>query len=285
MKTLQYFLLIGCSALFLLSSCNKEEALSDEPILDLGGETWVADSLDNYIKAEFIKTYNIEIKYKWTPFEINYNRTLVPPQEERVIPVLTAIRDIWMKPYEKVAGKDFLKRYSLSKFVLVGSAEYQSNGTIILGTAEGGTKVVLFMVNDFALDNKAEVTRMLHTIHHEFAHILHQNIFYPQSWRGISTQWYTQTWFNTTNETANTQGLVTNYAKSAEQEDFVETIAYLLVEGQEKYDAIIKANPTMEATFRLKETIVQQYYKEVFNIDFKALQTEVKNAIDLLTKP
>ncbi|WP_254530007.1 MULTISPECIES: substrate import-associated zinc metallohydrolase lipoprotein [unclassified Sphingobacterium] len=269
----------------LLTSCAKEETLPDEPIVDLGGERWANGPIDRFIFQEFIKSYNIEIKYKWTPFEINFNRTLVPPQEKKVIPVLTAVRDIWMKPYEKVAGKEFLKRYSLSKFILVGSAEYQNNGTIILGTAEGGTKVVLYVVNDFDFSKPETVSQMLHTIHHEFAHILHQNIHYPQAWRGISTAWYTQTWFNTPEETANAQGFVSSYAKSAEQEDFVETIAYLLVEGQEKFDALVKANTPVEATFRLKESIVVQYYKEVFNIDFRALQREVRAAFLSLTKP
>ncbi len=189
-----------------------------------------------------------------------------------------------MKPYEKVAGNDFLKKYSISKFVLVGSAEYQNNGTIILGTAEGGTKVVLYMINDFELAKKEEVTRMLHTIHHEFAHILHQHIHYPQAWRGVSTQWYTQTWMNTPLSQAQAQGFVSSYAKSAEQEDFVETIAYLLIQGQESYDKLIADNKEVANVFTTKQRIVEQYYKEVFNINFKELQKEVQHAITNIAK-
>lgn len=282
MNVLKYIILISCSTL-LLVSCNKEEKLPTDPIYGLGGETWVRGPVDNFILDEFIKSYNIEVKYKWNPFEINNNRTLVPPQEEKVVPIMTAVRDIWMKPYEKLAGKSFLKTYSLSKFVLVGSPEYQSNGTIILGTAEGGAKIVLFEVNNFDLKNRPMVERILHTIHHEFAHILHQTIEYPQAWRGLSTQWYTATWFNSTNAEANQQGLITNYAKSAEREDFVETIAFLLVDGQAKYDAIVAANPDVAQIFRIKEELVVKYYKEVLNIDFRELQKEVKLAIETLT--
>ncbi|GGH22721.1 hypothetical protein FAZ19_13800 [Sphingobacterium alkalisoli] len=281
MKKLKNYIIVLLPLFFI--NCSKEEVLPTIPIFDLGGETWVEGSLDQFIANEFIKTYNIEVKYKWDPFEVNYNRTLVPPDETNVLPVLTAVRDIWMKPYEKLAGTDFLKTYSLSKFVLVGSAEYQSNGTIILGTAEGGSKIVLFVVNDFELSNRSEVVRMLHTIHHEFSHILHQTIDYPQAWRGLSTQWYTATWFNSTNTQANQQGLITNYAKSAEREDFVETIAYLLVEGQEAYDSIVAANPDVASVFRTKENLVVQYYKDVLGIDFRELQAEVKSAIDNLT--
>lgn len=276
--------LVICLLVFtFILSCRKEEALPTDPIIGLGGETWVKGEIDDFITQNFIRTYNISVQYKWSPFEVNPNRTLVPPQESKVIPIMTAVRDIWMKPYERNAPANFLKTYSLSQFVLVGSPEYQSNGTIILGTAEGGTKITLFEVNSFDLDNRAMVERILHTIHHEFAHILHQTIDYPQAWRGLSTQWYTATWFNSTNAQANAQGLITAYSKSAEREDFVETIAFLLVEGQERYDAIVAANPAVANIFRIKEDLVVRYYNDVMNIDFRALQEGVKNAIEDLT--
>ncbi|WP_138091274.1 putative zinc-binding metallopeptidase [Sphingobacterium daejeonense] len=106
-------------------SCSKEAALPTDPIVDQGGETWTAGKIDNYIRDEFIKTYNIEIKYKWSPFEINYNRTLVPPQEKRVIPVLTAVRDIWMKPYETVAGKRLLEKIFHLQIFIGGKCRIQ----------------------------------------------------------------------------------------------------------------------------------------------------------------
>ncbi|SFB92216.1 substrate import-associated zinc metallohydrolase lipoprotein [Parapedobacter composti] len=278
-------LIVQVLIVFSVLSCQKSDELPTDPIIGLGGDVWVPGEIDAFIEDNFIKTYNIEVKYKWDPYEVNYNRTLVPPDEERVIPVLEAVRDIWMKPYEKLGGGGFLKTYALSKFVLVGSAEYQSNGTIILGTAEGGTKITLFVVNDFEPTNRAEVIRMLHTIHHEFAHILHQTIDYPQAWRGLSSQWYTATWFNSTNAQANAQGLITAYAKAAEREDFVETIAFLLVEGQAAFDAVVAANPDVANIFRTKEELVVSYYRDVLNIDFRELQAEVSAAIQSITAP
>lgn len=268
---------------FLLNSCREEESLPTDPIIGLGGETWAKGGIDEFVYNNFIKTYNIAVHYKWSPFEVNPNRTLVPPYEDKVIPIMTAVRDIWMKPYEKNAPANFLKKYSLSQFVLVGSPEYQSNGTIILGTAEGGTKITLFEVNNFDLNNRAMIERILHTIHHEFAHILHQTIDYPQAWRGLSTQWYTATWFNSTNAEAQAQGLISAYSKAAEREDFVETIAFLLVEGQERFDAVVAANPGVANIFRTKEQLIVKYYADVMKIDFRALQVDVKSAIDKLS--
>lgn len=280
----KYFVLIAFVVLSgVYSSCAKKESLSDDEILGLGGDDWAWTELDEYLYQHFTLPYNIEVKYKWEHYEVNFNKNLVPPKESHVIPVMETIKTIWIDPYEKVAGADFLRRYQLLKYVLVGSAEYQSNGTVILGTAEGGNQITLFVINNFEKSNRAEVVRMLHTIHHEYAHILHQKIDYPQAWRGLSTAWYTATWFNTTNEQANAQGLITAYSKAAEREDFVETIAYLLVEGQEAYDAVVVANPAVAPIFRTKETLVVEYFEKL-GVDFRMLQKEVQAGINKITQ-
>lgn len=278
--TIGLFLLLP----FVYVSCSKEESLPTDPILGLGGDDWAWSDLDEYLYLNFTAPYNIEVKYKWDPYEVNFNRTLVPPDEGRVVPVMETVKAVWMAPYERVAGPAFLRTYQLLKYVLVGSADYQSNGTIILGLAEGGNQITLFVVNDFERTDRPEVIRMMHTIHHEFAHILHQTIDYPQAWRGLSTEWYTATWFNTTDGQANTQGLVTAYAKAAEREDFVETVAYLLVEGQEAYDALVAANPSKALVFRQKEALVVEYYATL-GVDFRALQAEVRVGIEQITAP
>ncbi|SEL99929.1 substrate import-associated zinc metallohydrolase lipoprotein [bacterium A37T11] len=262
----------------LFLSCSKKEKLPDDPILGLGGDDWTWSALDEYLYQNFTEPYNIEVKYKWDPYEVNFNKNLVPPDESHVIPVMETVKAIWLDPYQNVAGADFLHNFQLMKYILVGSAEYQSNGTIILGLAEGGTNISLFVVNDFKKTDRAEVVRMLHTIHHEYAHILHQTIVYPQAWRGLSSGWYTATWYNSTDETARSQGLVTAYAKAAEREDFVETVSYLLVEGQEAFDAIVAANPGVASIFRQKEALIVTYY-EGLGVDFRALQTAVQQGI------
>ncbi|WP_333862765.1 substrate import-associated zinc metallohydrolase lipoprotein [Sphingobacterium sp.] len=284
MKTMYryvYFLLLLIGTMLL--GCKKTEVLPDEPINGLGGDDWAFNALDDYLYENFVIPYNIEVKYKWDPYEVNFNRNLVPPEEAKVQPVMETVKAVWMNPYEKIGGEDFLKKYQILKYVLVGSPEYQENGTVILGTAEGGNKIILFVVNYFAKNDRAEVIRMMHTIHHEFAHILHQTIAIPQAWRTLSTSWYTATWYNTTNQQANTQGLITAYAKSTMQEDFVETISTLLVEGQAHYESVIAANPSQAATFRRKEELVVAYYKDL-GIDFRQLQSEVKAGIEFITK-
>ena len=54
-------------------------------------------------------------------------------------------------PYVEEAGKVFYNKYSPKFFILSGSNEYNSEGSITLGTAEGGRKVILYGVNLFKI--------------------------------------------------------------------------------------------------------------------------------------
>jgi substrate import-associated zinc metallohydrolase lipoprotein len=73
------------------------------------------------------------------------------------------------------------------------------------------------------------------------------------------------------------------YAKAAADEDFVETVAFLLIEGQAKFDAIVAGtNPKAAGILRQKEAIIVSYFKTNYGIDFRALQAETKSAIEKL---
>ncbi len=62
-----------------------------------------------------------------------------------------------MSPYDEVTGsRDFIRAYFPKIIFLSGSPAYKSNGSIILGTAEGGKKITLFNVD--ALNPKPRST-------------------------------------------------------------------------------------------------------------------------------
>lgn len=268
----------------IVSGC-KKDTLPTTPILGLGGDTWAKGPIDNYIKTNFIDTYNIEVKYKWDPYEIKPDKNITPVEESRVIPALEAVKTIWMAPYEKIAGAAFLRKLAPRQFVMAGSAEYNSDNSITLGEAENGRKITLLVINYFDKKDKGQVVRMLHTIHHEFGHILHQNVSYPREFGKLNPQWYTSSWFNSSTAEANAQGLVTPYSKSNVDDDYVETLSFLLVEGQVAFDKIVTDNPGTAATIlRTKESIIVDYYQKAFGIDFRALQVEVKTAIENILK-
>ena len=296
------FTILAASLLFV--SCKKEDPLPPlDDISGLGGDTWVPTAIDNYIYDNYTKPFNISVKYKWELGEVDLNRTLVPPKEEQILPLMNAIKNVWVDTYVNEAGVPFFKNISPKFFVLVGSPAYNGDGSIKLGTAEGGRKVVLYNINDFRIKgmngynpntDTAGVTEMFRTIQHEFAHILDQNIRVPISFSAGSANSYTSDWLNVTPEDARDNGFITPYSNSGRDDDWAEMISFLLVNGQAYFDAYVGSiNPdNVSATgttgaqaiqrLRNKEASVVQYFDQAWGIDFRQLQASTRAAINSL---
>lgn len=274
-------------ALFLLSfiitsSCSDKDDVLDIPIHGLGGDTWAKGPLDHWLDENFVTPYNIEVKYRFDRYEVALNRTLTPPREDKVITVMEAVKKTWIEPYEQVAGPHFIKKHAPKLFVLVGSMQVNPNRTITLGFAEGGRKIVLFKLNDFDKKQKSEVTLMLETIQHEFAHMLHMEVMYPQEYRRVTTD-YTASWADYSLADARSRGYISKYARQEPNEDFAEMVSQMLIMGRPAYDGIVNSTPpSTQALFRRKEEIIVRYFKETWNIDFYALQTRTQLAISQL---
>lgn len=287
---------------FLFSSCKEEKMDPVEDIPGLGGDTWVKGTVDNWINDNFTTPYNISVKYKWDQFEFdNVLKTLVPADEAQVIPLLTSINTAWAKPYAEEAGKVFFNKYSPKLFVLSGSVEYNIDGSVTGGQAEGGRKIVMMGVNGFKVkgmtgynaqrDSVYAKFFVFHVIQHEFAHILHQNKLYPKEWKDITAgKFYGGNWINFDDAYANRDGFITAYAASGFDDDFAETVAVMLMEGKAGFEKIVNSIPEgttskgttkaqAQSALRQKEAMVVAYYKNAWNIDFYALQTKTRKAM------
>jgi len=274
---------IICYILIAFISCRKEEGLDTSAIPNLGGDTWAKGPIDKWIYDSLTKIYNIEVLYRWQPAEVNFTADLVPPKESNIIPSMSAMKQIWIDPYNAETGSDLLiKRLAPKSMILVGSAEYLANGARLLGQAEGGNKIAMYVINEFDINNIAALREMLHTIEHEFAHILHQNVLYPVEFKSITPQ-YTSSWFNFSNAQGLAQGFPSAYAMSGPDEDFVETISIMLIEGKNRWDEMVTAQgSTAQTALRKKEAIVVDYYKKTWNIDFYSLQRRTQEALNRL---
>lgn len=287
------------------SSC-KEEGIGDiKEYPELNVDNWVPGPVDQWILDSLTTPFNISAKYKWDQFEFgNVTKTLVPPEESQVVPLLSTIRKAWTAPYVQEAGLIFYNKYSPKFFILSGSNEYNVDGSVVLGTAEGGRKVILYGVNLFKIkgmegydpgrDSSFVKDWFLHTIHHEFGHILHQNIMYPVEYKSITKGLYQGgNWINWSDEDARRDGFITAYSSVDFNEDFVEMIAMMLTEGKAGFDNIVNSIPEgtspqgttkaeAQAFLRQKEAIVVSYYKNAWNIDFYSLQKRTRTAMNQL---
>ena len=287
-------ILLGSVAFF---SCRKEDPLVVDDISGLGGDTWTPTAIDKWLHDTLVVPYNIATKYKWDQSELDLNKDIVPPKEEKVIPVMRSVKRVWMEPYILQGGELFFKRYSPKLFVLAGSANWNMDGSMTVGTAEGGRKIVLYRLNDFknktmpgyVSADSVNLKKMFHTIHHEFSHILDQTIRRPVEFDNVTKGFYTADWINTNDYAARQDGYVTAYSLSSPGEDFAEMTSIMLIEGKSGFDNIVNSITGIsvrgttaaeaKAKLRQKESIVVNYFKQAWNIDFYTLQLRVRNAI------
>lgn len=280
---LKNLFIAGLSGLMLVqaTSCRKSETLDvdmSKYLTDIPEKT----ELDNWIMQNLTNPYNIELVYRFDRNLTDQGKDIAPIKLDKVKPTAEAIINIFLKTYEKVAGPTFIKTYTPKQFVLYGSPSYNSNGSITLGTADGGRRVVLYELNDLDFTNAAQVSRKMRTIHHEFTHILNQMIAIPPEFRQVTKGEYDEDWTNANNTEAlaRSLGFVSRYARSQYTEDFAEVTAHLLIEGQLWYDAWARAGGTDAFTkLKRKEALVADYFKQYFNIDFRVLQYEVAKVL------
>lgn len=237
-------LLIILSVILSFFSCSKEEGFSDKSVIVV--ENSYKNELDQWIYDNLTLPYNIEVSYKWDDGDVSNEFHVVPPKMEKAKEFLEAYYNVWIKCYEEeaIAGgnPDFLKAFMPKQLVLVGSPQFNGDGTMTLGLAEGGKKVIIFNVDNFAevnsypwdsaekilQDRRDAVVKSFHTIHHEFAHIMHQNKFYADEFKEICKSDYTANWIDVDGYTAEVKGFITPYSMLNDNEDFVEIVAGIL---------------------------------------------------------
>lgn len=257
-------------------SCSDDDKMGAS-IFDIPQEPIILNTTDQYLYDTYQKPYNVEVIYSWRESETDMSFNLIPPYLEKVQPLMHVIDTTYVEPYDIVVGTNFLKRYVPKQFLLIGSPGINaSSGTEVLGTAEGGVKVLLYKVNQFDRNNPATYEDILHTIHHEFAHILHQNKLYDRTYKDVTPSVYTATWYNYTDADANAKGCITAYAMASCDEDFSEMFSIMLLNGKENWDKMIEAMPAEgQKLIRSKEELIISYCETKWKFKFRDLQQMV----------
>lgn len=187
---------------------------------------------DKWLKQTYLDVYNLDFRYKMQDVGTDMNYNLVPATYQNAQDLALLAKHLWFDVYKDVVGPNFLKEYGPRIIHLIGSPAYDpTTGTITVGLAEGGIKVSLFRVNALDLNSPDQLNEYyFKTMHHEFAHILHQTKTYPAKFNTISIGKYDgSNWQNRQEGVVLSCGFVTTYASSAYREDFAETIANYIV--------------------------------------------------------
>jgi substrate import-associated zinc metallohydrolase lipoprotein len=261
----------------LLSSCNSDPIDKNNSIFDVTPPERTA--FDTWILENYVKQYNIALKYKMEDIEAANKYNLIPADKDKSIVLAQIVTRLWLEAYDEIVGTDFTKTYVPRIIHFVGSGAYNDDRTVVLGTAEGGIKVTLYNVNDLNTNpiNPEKLTNdYFHTMHHEFAHILHQTKNYSADFQLISKSDYVADDWSidaNTEKIARELGFVSRYARKEANEDFVELYSFYITLPQTWWDNMLKtAGETGASIINRKIDIVRNYFNDVWGIDLDEMR-------------
>ena len=295
--TLYFFTLV----LLFFSSC-KEDELGPTIFPDLEEEVDKnnhAYAFNQWLHDNYLLPYNLDFKYRMEDVGADMNYNLVPTKLNQAIDMALLVKYLWFDSYSVAVNGDFLKLHGPRIIHLIGSPAYNpSSGTMILGLAEGGIKVTLFRCNVLNVADVDDLNEFyFKTMHHEFAHILHQTIMYPKEFNLISSAHYEPfSWQERPEEISLSLGFVSSYGSSQTREDFVEIIANYIVHNDEQWANFLdvasrgwelQADGTVKevadddgvdgkAVILQKLNICKLWLKNSWNLDLDVLRDEVQ---------
>lgn len=259
-------------------SCSEDDLSSTSVIKDSQREE---NEFDKWIYTNYILPYNIDLKYRYEDIESDMNYQLVPADYDKSIQLAKLVKYLCLEAYDDVTGsKEFIRSYYPKMVNLIGSAAYRNNGTIVLGTAEGGLKITLYYVNALTIDPTFLNKYYFKTMHHEFTHILNQTKPYSTDFDMISgTEYVSDTWNTafTTDAAAQQAGFISPYASSEAGEDFAELLSIYVTHSEADWDAMMTtAGTSGAAIIEEKFEIVYNYMRDSWNIDLNDLRDNIQ---------
>ena len=291
MKKLIYSITIVLAAL-AASSCQRDVIEPESVIKD---STVEMNDFDRWLEVNFLKPYNIEFKYRYALNESDMGYYTVPADVNSSIIYAHLVKYLCIDTYDEIAGVTFTRSYFPKMFFLIGTWEYRNNGSIVLGTAEAGKKIMLAGVNElplvFQYYEGAELddylnTYYIKTIHHEFTHILNQTKAFSDSFKQITSATYVADACFDTDNYWRGRGYITAYAQSEPREDFAELLseyvthnaawwAQQIADASKETAEVRKTDPSAVDGASLIESkidIVRNYMQDSWNIDIDELR-------------
>ena len=284
MKYLSLAFLSLCMAV-LTSSCGNEDL---NPVSVFDGEVTKLNEFDAWLKKNYTDIYNISFNYRYSDKQTDQTYNVIPAKYEQSVALAKLVRHVWLDAYAEAMGADFMKTYTPREIQLIGSYEFNSNGSQVMGTAEGGLKIMLYGVNELDIDNPrinsdnpyaSKYERPMdmnywffHTMHHEFCHILTQKKNYSTDYQTISAgKYHSADWINVADKDAAKEGFVTGYGSGEYNEDFAEMYSNYVTMTPAGWQMIIDqaGGEKSEGGIALNQklTMIKEYFQNSWGVD------------------
>lgn len=276
MKKHIYTLFLLMLSILFTTACSSDEPDYSRSVITIGNTE--KTEFDKWLEANFVNPYNIDFKYRYEDIESDFDYYVVPAEYNKAVKLAHLVKYLCVDAYNELVGEDFTCEFFPKMFFTIGEWEYKNNGTYILGTAEGGRKILLSGTNhlDKYIDNQQSLNHYyLKTIHHEFTHILNQTKSIPTEFQLVTGNGYVaDSWseapFNTNYLT---RGFISAYAQHSYQEDFAEMMSIYIINDAESWEDLLNmATDDSAALIRQKLDIVKSYMLTSYGIDMDVLR-------------
>lgn len=278
MKKYLLYALLAVSTGTALVSCSEDD-LNAESVITIDKKQ--ANDFDKWLTANFVNPYNLEFKYRYEYKETDADYYTIPAELNQAIEMAHLVKYLCLESYDEVAGIDFTRNHFPKMIFTIGEWEYRNNGTIILGTAESGKKILLTGVN--YLDTyKSSPAALNHyyfkTIHHEFTHILNQTKEYSAEFKLITGNSYVaDSWSEEPFDVGYLErGFISSYAQHSDTEDFAEMMSLYVTNPKEQWNEwMVEAGENGAPLLQAKLDIVKSYMKDSWGIDMDKLRDTI----------
>lgn len=265
-----------------LASCSEDDLNPNSVFTESQN---ASTPLDAWLETNYVANYNIQFKYRYEDVETDKTYELTPATYEKSIQLAKLVKFLCFEAYDTVTGsREFIAKYFPKIVFAVGCPAYNNNGSVVLGTAEGGSKITLYAVNNLDPTNVALLNEWyFKTIHHEFTHILNQTKPYSTDFEQITgttsgIEYVGNSCWDVypTEASANQDGFISRYSSTSSAEDFAELVSiYVTNDATEWNRKLTQAGTSGRAMIESKFEIVTKYMESEWGIDLNVLRAEV----------
>lgn len=276
----KYILILLAAATLGLAACNKDE-LDPKSIITVDKVDYTP--FDYWLNKNFVGPYNLQFKYRFEEIESDLNYYTVPAIYDNSIILAHLVKYLCLEAYDEVGGIEFTRANFPKLIFCIGDWEYKNNGTYILGTAEGGRKILLAGVNYLLqyLDNPSDLNHYyFKTVHHEFTHILNQTKDIPTDFQFITGTGYVADAWSTDEFSKGylQRGFISSYAQHSYTEDFAEMLSLFVCYPESQWEAwMSEAGAEGAAFISAKLDIVTSYMLTYWGIDLYKLRNTIQD--------
>ena len=254
-----YLLVLAAILSLSFASCSEDNPSGDSIFQNKAVKR---DNFDKWLLDNYTYPYNIDFKYKMEDIYSDMKYHLVPADSAKSAKLAIIAKYLWFDAYAESVGSDFVKENVPRVIHLIGSAAYNSgDGTMVLGTAEGGLVITLYMVN-----------RLTDATLRDYA-TLNEYYFHTHISEG---NYVSGDWYQIQQGEANQRGFVTPYAMSEPIEDFAEMLSVYVTTSPSDWQALMRRAGSKGAPYiQAKLDIIRSYMKDSWKLDIDKLRSIV----------